>query len=88
MDPVLSATVLVNSVSPAVTLLIENLVKKRVIIPKNKVLADEFEIQLSRNEHADVTLRFVSQGAAWKNQPKKFLIENAIANANKALTTA
>ena len=44
MGPVLGARVLVNSVTPAVTLLVANLSKERVIIPKNKVLADEFEV--------------------------------------------
>ena len=69
MGPVLGARVLVNSVSPAVTLLVANLLKERVIILKNKVLADEFEIQLSKTEHADMTLSSVSQGAAGENQP-------------------
>ena len=44
MVPLLGARVLVNSVSPAVTLLVANLLKERVIIPKNKVLANEFEV--------------------------------------------
>ena len=74
--------------SPAVTLLVANLSKERVIIPKNKVLADEFEVQLSGNEHADVTLSSVSQGAAGENQPNKSPIEVAMANADKALITA
>ncbi len=88
MGPVLGARVLVNSLSPAVTLLVANLLKERVIIPKNKVLADEFEVQLSGNEHADVTLSSVSQGATGENQPKKSPIEEAMANADKALTAA
>ena len=70
MRPVLGARVLVNSVSPAVTLLVANLSNDRVIIPKNKVLADEFEVQLSGNERAYVTLSSVCQGAAGENQPK------------------
>ena len=86
MGPVLGARVLVNSGSPTVTLLLANLSKERVIIPKNKVLADEFEVQLSKNEHADVTLSSVSQGAVGENQPKKSSIEEAMANADKALT--
>ena len=88
MGTVLGARVLINSVSPAVTLLIATLSKERVIIPKNKVLADEFELQLSGNEHADVTLSSVFQGAVMDNQPKKSPIEKAMATAHKALTTA
>ena len=71
---------------PAVTLLVANLSKKRAIIPNNKVLAEEFKVQLSGNEHADVTLSSVSQGAARENQPKKSPIEETIANADNTLT--
>ena len=59
MGFVLGARVLVNSVSPAVTLLVANFSKERVIILKYKLLADEFEVQLSVNEHSDVTLSSV-----------------------------
>ena len=88
MGPVLGARVLVNSVTPAVTLLVANLSKERVIIPKNKVLADEFEVQLSGNDRTDVTLSSLSLGAAGENQPTKSPIEEAMANADKALTEA
>ena len=67
LGPVLGASVYVNSESPAVTLLVTNLSKERIIIPTNKVLAEEVEVKLSVIDRAGVTINTVSQGALETN---------------------
>ena len=88
MGQMLGARVLVNSVSPAVTMLVANLSNKRAIIPKHKVLADEVEVELSEaGKRSAPTIWIVATAASTYDQ-KMAPVQEAMANADKALTPA
>ena len=90
MGSILGARVLVSSVSPSVTVLVSNLSKERVIIPKSKVLADEYEVHIG--DSTTLTGRSSSCVSSVSNtvgEPKNMSpIEEAMSNADKALSVA
>ena len=70
MGLVFSAKDIVNLVTPAVTFLVANLLKERVIILKKEVLDDKIEVQLKDNEHYNLTLFCVLKQILWKSAEK------------------